>query len=145
MRQFFTIATSKEFPLSPLGLIHLRQSISIYTSVSEVMDATCDLRCSVAEVRETEKGIEVDMQCDVRATKGQKLLWSGVTTLLSRSQRTRTRRIKEMRAMQYSEPFFGMSGKLKSKQTFINVLFAQNYAKGVRVSLLAGSATCQFQ
>ena len=74
--------------------------------MAEVMEATCDLHCSVAEVRETEKGVEVDMRCDVYAAEGQKLLWSGLSTLLSRNQRTRTR----IRSVKHSEPFFGLNG-----------------------------------
>ena len=106
MRQLFTVATSKEFPLSPLGLIHLRQRIRIYASMSEVVDTACDLHCSVVEVRETEKGIEVDVRCDVYAAEGEKRLWSGLTTLLSRNQRTRMR----IRSVKRSEPFFGLNG-----------------------------------
>lgn len=108
MRLLIAIISSREFPLSPLGLIHVRQTITVYASISDIISQSCDLHCRVSEIREVEKGIEMDMKCDVYSCTEGKVLWSGVTTLLSRNQTTRTRTEQAKRnGERYSQPFSG--------------------------------------
>ncbi len=84
---------SPRFPLSPLGLIHIGQSIEQRQALrpGDVVDATTEL----SALRETDRGYEVDfsMSLERRGTK----VWSGVATMLSRSAQARSNRGKEHR------------------------------------------------
>jgi acyl dehydratase len=77
---------SPRFPLSPLGLIHIGQSVEQREPLrpGDVVDATTEL-CAL---RETARGYEVDfsMTLERRGTN----VWSGVATMLSRSAQTRS-------------------------------------------------------
>jgi acyl dehydratase len=77
---------SDAFPFSPFGLIHVRQRIALLRPIDP--DATLDLSCRVAEIRETDRGFEVDfsLRADVAGTE----TWNGTTTLLSRNKRARS-------------------------------------------------------
>lgn len=77
---------SPHFPLSPLGVIHVRQ-----TAVQHLrMDpgGRYAARCELTEMRETEKGVETDF--DMRLTRTGDVYWSGRGTMLSRSKRVRS-------------------------------------------------------
>lgn len=78
---------SDAFPLSPFGLIHVRQRIALLHAIDP--GATLDLSCRLAEIRETDRGFEVDfaMRADTAGTEA----WNGMTTLLSRNKRARSR------------------------------------------------------
>lgn len=82
------LVTHKGFPLSPLGLIHVRQTVRRHRPLA--LRRPLDLRCHMADVRETERGIEVDISMAV-AQAGQPC-WEGCATLLSRSAATRGRK-----------------------------------------------------
>ena len=103
MRHFFLLITSPYFPLSPLALIHIRQTIITHASMSTIASEPCDLHCEVAEMRVTEKGVEVDMKLDVFSSKARQHMWSGVATLLSRNKQTRSK-FKPMNTKE-SQPF----------------------------------------
>lgn len=74
------------FPFSPFGLIHTRQRITQHEPVPP--SSALDLLCRMAEIRETERGFEVDFTMDVHH-EGT-LAWHGVATLLSRNRATRS-------------------------------------------------------
>ena len=80
------IVTSSHFPLSPLGLIHMSQTIESLEPISP--DSTLDLRCRLAGRRKTDKGIEID--CALEVSRSSTLAWRGTTTFLSRSKATRS-------------------------------------------------------
>ena len=82
------------FPLSPFGLIHVRQGIEQYRPVRP--DEVLDLLCRLAEVRQTDKGLEVDFSQEVRVAG--ELTWRGVMTILSRNAATRGRKERSTRA-----------------------------------------------
>lgn len=79
--------TSTAFPFSPLGVIHLRQTIAPRRPVSP--DETLDAVCRMDAIRETDRGFEVDMRMELRS--GDEVPWTGVATLLSRNAATRGR------------------------------------------------------
>ncbi|MFZ5439681.1 MAG: MaoC/PaaZ C-terminal domain-containing protein [Myxococcota bacterium] len=81
------IATSPSFPLSPLGLIHVRQTIELLRTIGEA--EPLDLEATVVEFRSIERGVEVDIEGV--ASVGAEPVWRGVTTLLSRSRAARAR------------------------------------------------------
>jgi len=77
---------SPRFPLSPLGLIHIGQSVEQHEALrpGDVVDASTEL----SALRETDRGYEVDfsMTLERQGTK----VWSGLATMLSRSPQTRS-------------------------------------------------------
>lgn len=77
---------SPEFPLSPLGVIHVRQTAEQHQLIEPGM--RCDARCELSAMRETEKGIESDFL--MQLTRSGDVYWSGQATLLSRSKRARS-------------------------------------------------------
>lgn len=87
------IVASPSFGLSPLGLIHLRQTINIRQPLrlpamtSE--DSSIKVKTKVTKYRTTDRGVEVDISSVV--TKDESVVWEGVTTLLSRNEATRGR------------------------------------------------------
>lgn len=82
-----TAVMSEVFPFSPLGIIHLRQTVAPRRPVrpTEVLEATCRL----AAVREVDKGFESDMAMELHSR--DELVWTGQATLLSRNKATRSR------------------------------------------------------
>ncbi|MFW6051355.1 MAG: MaoC/PaaZ C-terminal domain-containing protein [Myxococcota bacterium] len=81
------LATARGFPLSPLGLIHVRQTLSPQAPIPRA--ATLDLACRIADARDLERGIEIDMAMEARMDGA--VAWTGVATMLSRNARTRAR------------------------------------------------------
>ncbi len=81
------IVMSDRFPLSPLGLIHVAQRITLRRPVR--IDESLDLLARLAAVRQTSRGIELDLALELRV--GDEVPWSGLTTVLSRNTGTRTR------------------------------------------------------
>lgn len=79
------IVTHAAFPLSPLGLIHVRQTL--HGRVPLRAGAPLDLAASVAEVRRGPKGVEVDLRLSIVADNV--VAWEAVTTLLSRAPSVR--------------------------------------------------------
>ncbi|ELT91096.1 hypothetical protein CAPTEDRAFT_212007 [Capitella teleta] len=78
------IATCRHFRLSPLGLIHLKQTVKTPCSrVVSVLDSAFTVECSVNQYRTTDRGVEVDvLMIIIDAT--QEVIWEGLATLLSR-------------------------------------------------------------
>ncbi len=107
LKPLVTLVVSPAFPLSPLALIHIRQSITAYVTMRAVFSSTCDLYCGVSEMRVTVKGIEVDFKFSIQSQDGE-VLAKGVSTVLSRNQITR-KSFKE-RGNRDSQPFSGEKG-----------------------------------
>ncbi|MBN1335422.1 MAG: hypothetical protein JXB39_05630 [Deltaproteobacteria bacterium] len=74
------IALARDFPFSPLGLVHVRQQIRQVRPLEP--GERLDLRCTLAEIRSTGRGYEVDCSMVVHAAGG--VAWEGVSTLLAR-------------------------------------------------------------
>lgn len=77
---------SDAFPLSPFGLIHIRQRIAMLRPIDP--GTTLDLTCMLQEIRETERGFEVDF--GLRANVENIEVWNGTTTVLSRNKQSRS-------------------------------------------------------
>lgn len=84
---------SNRFPLSPLGLIHTHQTITLHEPLHahDVVDLTAEL----ASIRETHRGYEVDFA--LALDRGATRVWSGVTTVLSRAEEARSGRRRRTR------------------------------------------------
>ncbi len=100
---------SPAFPLSPLALIHVRQTVTAYVTMRSVLTTTCDMRCGVTEMRVTTKGVEIDFQFSIYSQEGE-LLADGVSTVLSRNQSTRLQ--FKQRSSVESKPFSGEKGMI---------------------------------
>ena len=81
------IVLSDFFPLSPLGLIHIAQRITLCRPVG--VYESLDLLARLAAVRQTSRGFELDLALELRS--GDEVPWSGLATLLSRNIATRAR------------------------------------------------------
>lgn len=79
------LVTAPDFPLSPLALIHTRQTIKMHAPIAR--DAVLELGCEVCDVCIDLKGVHLDFSMEVRR-RGE-LVWEGVATLLSRSKQVR--------------------------------------------------------
>lgn len=77
---------SDAFPFSPFGLIHVRQRIALLRPIDT--GATLDLSCRLIEIRETDRGFEVDFA--LRADAANTEAWNGTTTLLTRNKHARS-------------------------------------------------------
>jgi hypothetical protein len=74
------LLTSPAFPVRPLGLVHLRNTIHALRRLPDT--APLDLRCRVEGPRETERGQEFDLVTEVRVDGA--LGWSETAVLLAR-------------------------------------------------------------
>ena len=91
LKPMMDIVGSPSFGLSPLGLIHIRQTINIRKHFIPANitsnKPSITLNTKVTEYRMTDRGVEVDITSVVRNV--EMVVWEGVTTLLSRSRATR--------------------------------------------------------
>ncbi len=74
------LITSPFFPISPMGLIHTRQSLVQHRPVNEteILDAQCGLK------RMTKDDRGITLECFLEVRSGNELVWEGVATFLSR-------------------------------------------------------------
>ncbi len=77
---------SEAFPLSPFGLIHVRQRIAMLRPIDP--NEPIDLFCRLDEVRETDRGVEVDF--GLYASVAGREVWNGISTVLSRNKAARS-------------------------------------------------------
>ena len=84
--QWMLLISSSDFPVSPLGLIHIRQSIKVYQRPSEILESKFDLKSVVSDVRCEDKGVEVDIKSQLYLRSTETCIWEGTATLLSRSK-----------------------------------------------------------
>lgn len=108
LKHILVVVVSPAFPLSPLALIHTRQTITAYVTMGSILSNTCELCCGVCAMRVTGKGIEVDFEFKIHSQDGE-LLADGVSTVLSRNQSTR-KKFKQLSDRE-SKPFSGKIGK----------------------------------
>jgi acyl dehydratase len=77
------ILTHPRFPISVLGLVHLRNSITQHRRIRA--GETLDLRCALEGHRETARGQEFELWTYARA--GDALVWEECCTFLARAER----------------------------------------------------------
>lgn len=110
---------SGRFPLSPLGLIHTRQTIALHRPV-EPHDVV-DLTAALSAIRETPRGYEVDFSLSLE--RDGALAWSGTTTVLSRAAHARTVRPKGDRDLTSAPP--RIATQVRSVRRNTGVAFAR--------------------
>jgi acyl dehydratase len=91
MKPLILVASSSNFPVSPFGLIHVRQRIKVHEPLDVILKEKIDLQATVSRVERVEKGIEVDVTCRVFLNRTDVCIWEGITTVLSRSRETLSR------------------------------------------------------
>ena len=89
IKPLLTILSKREFPLSTLALIHIKQTIKVFRHINFENLPNFNLTCEIVEIRSVLKGIEIDISC--KACLNGDLVWESVTTLLSRNKATQTR------------------------------------------------------
>lgn len=100
------IMLQKNFPFSPMGIIHLSNRITQQRPVRA--NEALDVRCSLAEHRPASKGTEFDIVSEARVA-GQ-LVWEGRSVFLarhgaSRSDAGKEREKAELQAYRHEEPW----------------------------------------
>lgn len=106
------VVLSDAFPLSPFGLIHVRQRIAMLCPIDP--GKPIDLCCRLEEVRETNRGIEVDF--GLYANVAGKEVWNGTTTVLSRNKETRSGRRRSR-----EQPVIWIQGKERVRSYSVRV------------------------
>ncbi|XP_050402639.1 3-hydroxyacyl-thioester dehydratase X [Patella vulgata] len=87
MPSLVNLTVNPMFKLSPLGLIHLRQTITVHDSLERLLNAEFDLESRIKEYRLVSRGVEVDVFISVITDTGF-CIWEGLVTLLSRNTST---------------------------------------------------------
>lgn len=96
-RQLSAVLSSKKFCLSPIGMIHLRQTIQQHELLDEYINADLTGTTTVTEYRQTDRGVEVDIHLALTSAN-KTCIWEGTVTLLSRKKTLtsrETRRFKD--------------------------------------------------
>ncbi|XP_064607060.1 3-hydroxyacyl-thioester dehydratase X-like [Liolophura sinensis] len=83
-RPLITLAVSSKSQLAPLGLIHIKQTVTIYENLDDLLTLPFDLDTEVMRYREVDRGVEADIRLQV-FNMAEKCVWEGETTLLSRN------------------------------------------------------------
>ncbi|MFT7403254.1 MaoC family dehydratase [Zhongshania sp.] len=84
----------KEFPLSPMGCVHLSNTIIQHRLISS--NEVLRLRCKIADNKVTDKGYEFTFHCE--AFSGEELVWEDTSRYLSRAKTNVTGGPKAVRA-----------------------------------------------
>ena len=93
------ILTHRDFALSPLGVIHIRQTMKQHLLISpEDTSKTYNLTAKLVEYRTVDKGIEIDINMEVKNEK-EALVWDSLGTFLSRNKATVRRQEKRPTAV----------------------------------------------
>lgn len=82
LKSLVCVVTSNKFCLSPLGLIHLRQTITQHEPLQKYINDTLQANVKVTQYRCTDRGVEVDISLYLLAERN-KVIWEGVVTLIS--------------------------------------------------------------
>lgn len=82
-RMQMTIMTSSAFPVSPLGMVHARNSVLQHRAIGET--ETFDLRCTIAGQRVIRQGLEFYM--NTWAEQDGTVLWECLSSYLVRGSR----------------------------------------------------------
>ncbi len=97
------LITHPAFQLNPLGLIHLRQSITMHRAIrqNEILDA----RCRMYGIRQVEKGMEIECRFDVM--NKEELVWEGIAVVLSKfNAKTQSKQQQKTKPEGISLPVF---------------------------------------
>jgi hypothetical protein len=81
-RLHMKLMLNKDFPVSPMGCLHLSNTIVQHRQISS--EEEVQLRCQVAEHHVTDKGYEFTFHCD--AYCGDELVWEDTSRYLSRAR-----------------------------------------------------------
>ena len=84
------VVTSREFPLSALGLVHLGEVIIQTRPIADNVDLC--FRCRTGGHREHRRGIEFDLITEVSLHPGAPVIWRSTTTALSLSAKISSQR-----------------------------------------------------
>ncbi|MBD2859543.1 hypothetical protein IB286_11055 [Spongiibacter sp. KMU-158] len=79
--------TQKDFPVSAMGAIHLRNRIRQFRAIN--ISESLSLTCKIAESSVTERGIEFVFLCQALTTSGE-CVWEDVSRYLSRMKTGKT-------------------------------------------------------
>jgi len=82
-----TLVTHSSFPLSAMGLIHIRNKITVFEKLPTIGE-TLNIVTKVSGHKVTDQGIEVNFCSEL--TADAKVIWSCEITLLSRNKATRS-------------------------------------------------------
>ena len=93
-KQKVFLATSSTFPVSPLGLIHVKEVVRVFEPLVQILEEPVDLRTEVTRSELVQKGIEIDFTSRVFLRGRDICVWEGVSTLLSRNAVTVKRQTK---------------------------------------------------
>jgi hypothetical protein len=93
--------TAPEFPLSPIGLIHLTQHITQHHSLPA--DALFDLDCRMDKLTQSSRGILLDVHLE--ASIDGVCVWEGVSGFISRNKETRKERTRVKNESKTSSDF----------------------------------------
>lgn len=80
---YMRILTDARFPLSPIGLVHLRNEITQYRAI--LPEEVLDFESSLSGQRQTDKGLEFDIVTRVHIAG--RLVWENTATLLHRNRK----------------------------------------------------------
>ncbi|XP_034760737.2 3-hydroxyacyl-thioester dehydratase X-like [Acipenser ruthenus] len=95
------VISSDGFRLSPLGLIHVQQTMRTSQPVDEIKKGPFFLQAAVKEYRSVELGIEVDIVFELK-DRVKEPVWEGIMTLLSRDMKKLNR--KKQHTQESCEP-----------------------------------------
>ena len=121
-KQLVFLVTSNSFPVSPLGLIHVKQVIKVFEPLVQLLQEPVDLRTELSRVEMVAKGIEIDFTCRVFLRGRDICIWEGVTTLLSRNTAT----VKRQTKASSTKPAASVS-KTKDPGAFVNIVGSTIY------------------
>ena len=93
-KQKVFLATSSAFPVSPLGLIHVKEVVRVFEPLVQILEEPVDLRTEVTRSEMVQKGIEIDFTSRVFLRGRDICVWEGVSTVLSRNAVTVKRQTK---------------------------------------------------
>jgi len=102
------LMVSPQFPCKVLGLVHLRNQITVYKPL--YAGVKFDMQCSLVELRHTEKGQEFDFE--MRIEVAGDLYWKGISTILFRkkSRNQAKKAVSEPQPLQHSAYFDAPAG-----------------------------------
>lgn len=83
--------TSSAFPINPLGLVHIFQSLEIKQTITP--NESVDLSCDLTQVSRTLKGIEYTFTLTVESNQG--VVWEGVSIFLTPIKRAKKKEHKK--------------------------------------------------
>ncbi|KAL8584584.1 hypothetical protein ACOMHN_002314 [Nucella lapillus] len=86
MYNLLLLVCKPSFKVSPLDLIHVGQTVKKHGDLQQLLEGPCALEARTTAYRVMPKGVEVDVSVRIIAAASELCVWSGVTTLLSRSR-----------------------------------------------------------